>query len=164
MTTKTILIALMAVYMAVNTYIDIKLLITKNKWHLAFGIGNILFGTMVLNQIMDLFLSLVVSLLIGIIVRKIPRTTLGAGDIKMFMVNGLFLQNIFPFSNPIVLILIMIFLYQIISFLQRLILIAVKAMKKQQDFSFHTYRIKNGIIETPESLPIFIAVFIITQI
>lgn len=93
--------------------------------------------------------------LFGVVLRKIPGATMGAGDQKMLMV-------IFPLlsihEETLRIALSFSLLYLIFSLL---IIRGCRVIQKKmhsEEVKFGTYTIKKNLIETPEAIPMLISV------
>ncbi|NUH84751.1 hypothetical protein HUN92_13580 [Bacillus firmus] len=162
MTTECLFFLVILVYMLVNVWTDTRYLKTKNEWHLL--IGGFFFVVGAINDlILLLLIAIVITVFLGVMLSKVPHTTLGAGDTKMLMVVAMYFQNLNPSINPLILVLIIICVYIVLSFIQ-LSLFRVVSFFLKRDISFFSYRTEGEKVITPEALPILITVMLISQL
>ncbi len=162
MNTECLFFSVVLIYMLVNVWTDTRYLKTKNEWHLLIGGFFFVVGT--INDLSFLLLiTIVITLFFGVMLSKVPHTTLGAGDTKMLMVVATYFQNVNPSINPLILVLIIICVYIIFSFIQ-VSLFQTVAFFLKRDLSFFSYRTEGKKVITPEAFPILITVILISQL
>ncbi|PIJ95821.1 hypothetical protein CTN02_21915 [Lysinibacillus sphaericus] len=158
-TEHNFLTVVIAVYMLVNLYTDIRYLKTKNLWHVLILI--VLFTISIIKgAVFNSVIALSVAFLAGIVLRKI-LSTYGAGDVKMiailFMAISLFKESKLSHLYGFLLI------YIVISFLHIAVLRGVRKISKR-DSKLGGYTLRADYIVVPEAVPLSIATFILLSI
>lgn len=158
MNTEQMYLLVLFCYMFLNVITDITKLKTYNKWHLLIIFFLLVIVRPEINNLVVLILTALLSLFIGILQSKIPHNTLGAGDIKMFMVVSMYLVQIKNYVPVFILVFTFHLGYMIFSLFILFLIKLICLRKKETEWGIGSYKVTNGCIVTPEAVPIFISI------
>lgn len=140
-------------YMLINLLTDSKKTETYNRLHLLLLVI-LLPHSIKLSGIVVPFLLIVITLITGLILEKLPFLKIGSGDTKMVVVSTLFILTTIEYTHYFELFLIPFFIYLFMVFINQLISVSLlicfllysKTSRKDYgnntDFGFLKYRIK----------------------
>ncbi|MFS0783369.1 hypothetical protein [Bacillus sp. 1P06AnD] len=146
---------LLLIYMVINTYTDMKWLITWNMLHYTLMIFSIPLYLYLHIPVINMVLIIIINLVIGVLFRKV-FSTYGAGDIKMQIVLGIYFSSMIPGVPHYIVIVLLHTLQHVLSVIITLFLIITRKVLQRDTIQFGKYVIDSEGIRSPEAVPLLI--------